>query len=122
MTGPPRFSRLPKEECPDIWIRILPRQRPKSWDKIVDLVVPLERNLCGHLLAGLVGQRQVEEVPCAKGWGQSTNMGMSLRAHEALCILVSSCGRFKNLERSRTSDPCGKFCKKKSSSKIRRHC
>ena len=44
MTEAPRLFRLPQEECPELWIRIPPRQRPKGWDKIDDLVVPLERN------------------------------------------------------------------------------
>ena len=48
MTEAPRLLRLPKEECPKLWIRIPPRQRPKSWDKIDDLRVPLERDLYGH--------------------------------------------------------------------------
>ena len=33
---------------------------PKSWDKIDDPVVPLERNLYGHPLAGLLCDRKFE--------------------------------------------------------------
>ena len=54
--------RLPKEECPELWIRIPPRQRPKSWDKIGAFVVPLERNLYGHPSARLLWDRTFEEV------------------------------------------------------------
>ena len=51
-----------QSECPDIWIR-LPRHRwPKSWDKIEDPVVLLERNLCGHPLAGLLREGQFKEA------------------------------------------------------------
>ena len=54
MSEAPRLSRLPREECPETWIRIPSRRRP-SWDKIDDLVVPLERkNLYGHPLASLL--------------------------------------------------------------------
>ena len=52
--------RLPKDGCLRIWIRFPPRQRPKSRDKIQDSVVPLERNLHGHPLAGLLWERNVE--------------------------------------------------------------
>ena len=51
-----KLLKIPKSECPDIWIR-LPRQKwPKSWSSIEDPVVPLERNLYGHPLAGLMGK------------------------------------------------------------------
>ena len=30
MTEAPRLLRMPEEECPEIWIRSLPRQRPKA--------------------------------------------------------------------------------------------
>ena len=36
MTEAPRLLRMPKEDCPEIWIRILPRQRPKGWNNIED--------------------------------------------------------------------------------------
>ena len=53
MEDAPKLLKIPKSECPDIWIRI-PRHRwPKSWSSMEDPVVPLERNLYGHPLAGL---------------------------------------------------------------------
>ena len=45
-----------KSECPDIWIRLPRHKWPKSWSKVEDPVVPLERNLYGHPLAGLFGK------------------------------------------------------------------
>ena len=49
-----KLLKIPKSKCPDIWIR-LPRQKwPKSWSSLEDPVVPLERNLYGHPLAGLL--------------------------------------------------------------------
>ena len=44
---------IPKSECPDIWIRLPKHSWPKSWSRMEDPVVPFERNLYGHLLAGL---------------------------------------------------------------------
>ena len=54
--------KISKSECPYIWIR-LPRHRwPKSWSSMEDPVVPLERNLHGHPLAGLLWERQFEKI------------------------------------------------------------
>ena len=48
----PKLLRIPKAECPDIWIRLPRHKWPKSWSSMED-PVPLERNLFGHHLAGL---------------------------------------------------------------------
>ena len=44
---------IPMSECPDIWVRLPRHKCPKSWSNVLDPVVPLERNLYGHPLAGL---------------------------------------------------------------------
>ena len=41
---------------------------PKSWSSMEDPVVPLERNLDGHPLAGQWWERQFEEVLLKHGW------------------------------------------------------
>ena len=46
---------------------------PKSWDKIQKPVVPLERNFCGHPLAGLLWERQLEEALFEFGWEKVPN-------------------------------------------------
>ena len=48
---------IPKSACPDIWIRLQKHKWPKSWSDMEDPVVPLERNLCGHPLAGLLWEK-----------------------------------------------------------------
>ena len=48
-----KLFKIPKSECPDIWIRLPRHKWPKSWSSMEDPVVPLERNLHGHPLAGL---------------------------------------------------------------------
>ena len=50
----PRLLQIQKSECPDIWIRLPGHKWPKSWSSMEDPVVPLERNLYGHPLAGLL--------------------------------------------------------------------
>ena len=54
--------KIPKSECPDIWIRLQKHKWPKSWSSIEDPVVPLERNLYGHPLAGLLWERHFGKV------------------------------------------------------------
>ena len=68
-----KLLKIPKSECPDIWIR-LPRQKwPKSWSSMEDPVVPLERNLFGHPLAGLSWERQFDKVLSEHGWRKVPN-------------------------------------------------
>ena len=62
-----------KMECPDNWIRLPRHQWPKSWSNMEDPVVPLERNLYGHPLAGLLWERQFEKIPLKYGWEKVSN-------------------------------------------------
>ena len=55
-----RLLKIPKSKCPDFWIRLPRHKWPKYWREIEDPVVPLERNLYGHPLAGLPWKRQFE--------------------------------------------------------------
>ena len=58
MEDAPKLLKILKSECPDIWIRLPRHKWPKSWSSMEDPVVPLERNLYGHPLAGLLWKRQ----------------------------------------------------------------
>ena len=62
MEDAPQLLKIPKSECPDIWIRLPRHKWPKSWSSVEDPVVPLERNLYGHPLAGLLWERQFEKI------------------------------------------------------------
>ena len=62
MEDAPTLLKIPKSECPDIWIRLPKHKWPKSWSSMEDPVVPLERNLYGHPLAGLLWERPFEKV------------------------------------------------------------
>ena len=48
-------------------------QMAESWSSMEDPVVPLERNLYGHPLAGLSWERQIEKVLLEHGWGKVLN-------------------------------------------------
>ena len=40
-----KLLKIPKTECPDIWIRLPRHKWPKSWSSMEDPVVPLEQIL-----------------------------------------------------------------------------
>ena len=63
-----KLLKIPKSECPDIWIRLPRHKWPKSWSSMEDPVVPLERNLYGHPLAGILWERQFEKILLKHGW------------------------------------------------------
>ena len=69
----PIFLKIPKSECPDIWIRPPRHKWPKSWSNMEDPVVPLERNLYGNPLAGLLWERQFEKILLKHGWEKIPN-------------------------------------------------
>ena len=68
-----KLLKIPKSECPDIWIRLPRHKWPKSWSSMEDPVVPLERKLYGHLLAGLLWERQFEKILLKHGWEKVPN-------------------------------------------------
>ena len=68
MQDAPKLLKIPKSECPDFWIRLPRHKWPKPWSSVEDPVVPLERNLYGHPLAGLLWKRQFEKVLLEHGW------------------------------------------------------
>ena len=68
-----------KSECPDMWIRLPRHKSPKSWSSMEDPVVPLERNLYGHPLAGLLWERQFEKILLKYRWEKVSKLGMLIR-------------------------------------------
>ena len=73
MEDGPELLKSTKSECPDIWIRLPRHKWPKSWSSMEDPVVPLERNLWGHPLAGLLWERQFEKILLKHGWEKVPN-------------------------------------------------
>ena len=65
--------KIPKSECPDIWIHLPRHKWSKSWSSMEDRAVLLERNLYGHLLGGLLWERQFEKVLLQHGWEKVPN-------------------------------------------------
>ena len=77
-----------KSKCRDIWIRLPRHKWPKTWEKIEDPVVPLERSLYGHPLAGLQWKRQFEEAVLELGW-QKIPKWKCLFVHRKLGLFLS---------------------------------
>ena len=62
MEDAPKLLKIPKSECPYIWIRLPRHKWLKSWSSKEDPVVRVERNLFGRFLAGLSWERQFEKI------------------------------------------------------------
>ena len=74
MKDAPKLLKIQKSECPDIWIRLPRHKWPKSWSSMEDPVVPLERNLYGHPLAGLLWEKAILRKSYWKhGWEKVSN-------------------------------------------------
>ena len=96
--------KLPMSQCPDIWVRLPRNKWPTSWHNIEAPVVPLERNLYGRTLAGLVWKRQFEKVLLENGWRKvPTWECLFVRRQHGLFLSVyvddiKMAGRKRNLE------------------------
>ena len=104
----PDCSEFQSQNVQFFWIRLPRHKRPKSWANIEDPVVLLERNLCGHPLAGFLWERHIEEV-------HGTLMGKSIGIGNVCLFLEDKDYSFRYtwmppnwLEGSNTSVPCGK--------------
>ena len=85
-----KLFKKPKSECPDILIRLPRHNWPKSWSSMEDPVVPLERNLYGHPLAGLLWERQFEKILLQQGWEKVSNWEC-LFVHREKGLFLSVC-------------------------------
>ena len=93
MEDAPKLLKIPKSECPDIRIRPPRHKWPKSWSSIEDPVVPLERNLYDHPLAGLLWERQFEKILLKHGWEKIPNWEC-LFVHHEKGLLLSVYGKY----------------------------
>ena len=75
MEDAPALLKLPKLKCSAIGIRLPRHQLQKTWQNIQDLVVPLDRNLYGHPLAGSLQEKQFEKALLENGC-ENARLGM----------------------------------------------
>ena len=113
MEDAPKLLKIPESECPDIWIRLPRHKWPKSWSSMGDPVGPLERNLYGHPLAGLLRERQFEKILLQHGWEKVSNWEFYSytvkKGYSYLCMWMTS----NWLERNTILIRCGKYSTKK---------
>ena len=108
-----KLLKIPKSECPDIWIRLPRHKWPKSWSSMEDPVVPLERNLYGHPLAGLIWERQFEKILLKHGWEKIPNWECLFVHREKGLFLSVYVDDINWLERNTILIRCGKYSIKK---------
>ena len=73
MEDAPTLLKIPKSECQIFGYVYQSTKWTKSWSSMEDPVVPLERNLYGHPLAGLLWERQFEKVLLKYVWEKLPN-------------------------------------------------
>ena len=83
-----QLLKIPKSECPDIWIRPPRHKWPNSWSSMEDPVVPLKRNLYGHPLAGFLWTMPFEKILLKYGWEKVSNLECSL-VHREKGVFIS---------------------------------
>ena len=110
----PKLLKHPKSECPDIWIRPPRHKWPKSWSSMEDPVVPLERNLYGHPLTGLLWERQFEKVPLKHGWEKIPNWECLFVHREKGLFLSVYVDDIKLARKKRNIDPMWKVTQQRS--------
>ena len=87
-----KLLKIPKSECPDIWVRLPRHKWPKSWFSMEDPVVPLERNLYGNPLARLLWEKQFEKILLHHGWEKVSNWECLFVHREKGLILICASG------------------------------
>ena len=92
----PKLLKIPKPECPDIWIRLPRHKWSTSWSNIEDPVDPLERNLYGRspTCSSLVG-KTIRGSSIGTKIEKSTELGMSACSSKTRIILICVCGWLK---------------------------
>ena len=113
MKDAPKLLKIPKSECPDIWIRLPRHKWPKSWSSMEDPVVPLERNLYGHPLAGLLWQRQFEKILLQHGWEKVSNWEWLFVHREKGLFLSVFLDDIQLAGKNKTLIRCGRYSIKK---------
>ena len=114
MEDAPKILKIPESECPDIWIRLPRHKWPKSWSSMEDPVVPLERNLYGHPLAGLLWEMQFAKILLKHAWEKVPNCECLFVHREKGLLLSVYVDDIKLwLDRNETLIRCGKYSVKK---------
>ena len=112
MEDAPKLLKLPKTECPDIWIRLPRHKWPKSWSSMEDPVVPRERHLYGHPLAELIRERPFGNIFLKHGWVNVSKWECLLVHHEKGLFLSVYVDDIKLAGKKQYIDPMWKVLNK----------
>ena len=110
----PKSWKIPKSECPDIWIRLPRHKWSKLWSSMEDPVVPLERNLYGHPWAGLLWERQLEKILLKCGWEKVSNWECLFAHREEELFLSVYVDDIKLIGKKQNINPMWKVLNKRS--------
>ena len=113
MEDAPKLLKIPKSERPDIGIRLPRHKWPKSWSSMEDPIVPLDRYLYGHPLAGLLWERQFEKILLKYGW-EKVSTWECLFVHREKGFFLSVHVDDIKLAGKKILIRCGKYSTKKS--------
>ena len=104
---PPTLLKLLKSEC----LTMSKKRGQQTWHKIDEPVVPLERNLYGHQLSGLLWDGQFENVPLENGWEKAPTWECPV-VYRQQRSLPGPCTWTTSNVRKETEilSPCGKYC------------
>ena len=101
MEDAPTLLKIPKK-----------RKWTKSWSNMEDPVVPLERNLYGHFLAGLLWERQFEKVLLLYVWEKVPNWERLFVGREKVLFLSVYVDELEPSAKKQNIDPTWKILKK----------
>ena len=93
MEDAPKLLKIPKSECPDIWIRLPRHKWPKSWSSIEDPVVFLLNGVCMVILwQDFFWERQFEKILLQHGWEKVSNWECLFVHRLKRVTLIRVCG------------------------------
>ena len=110
MEDAPKLLKIPKSECPDIWIRLPRHKWPKSWSSMEDPVVPSWTKSVWSSLGRTVMGKGIWENLIDVRLGVSFQLGLLFsntvrKDYSYLCMWMTS----NWLERNKVSIRCGKY-------------
>ena len=89
------LEKIPKSECPDIWIRLPKHKWPKSWSSMEDPSRSSRKESVRSSFGRTIMGKAIRESSIKIRLRKSSKLWMSLRSSWKGIILVCVCGRYK---------------------------
>ena len=100
-----RWLKIPKSECPDVWIRFPRHKMAEIMGSIEDPVVLLQRNWYGHPLAELLWERQFEHASLELEWEKVSNWECMFVPRKWGLFLSKNVGAIKSAGKKQNLSP-----------------